>query len=444
MASQLTLLRDVGTPNPSEEAFGLIRKQEFLDLDSGKVYSDAEGLTLVRQMHETDHVTTGNKSGSREVFVKDENGRRVPRAALTDAAALHYADRRVVSTGRKEKFSGRMGEMELSQKDAYGRLFQMDLAPSDVHTNSTVPYYAAGYRIADGIADVASPVILTPKQADVFYTWNQNSDFQRALPVGGAPGAGSGEVNPAISSSTFVTVQYTLGGFMQTEVVANADTPIRPFVKLVQVVVDKLRLEREYRVMTLLTTSGNWNANNVIALAAGSQWDGGAASDPVYNLHKAIENSYLPVTGIVWSELVEHDFLRNPNVQKYFTYKNSLDGIPDPSKISSTLRLPPIYTGMMKYVTGGALTYVWGNNVVLLHNTGDLSSQMDVATTRTFRWNGAEGATPDGTLSAGFLVRTFFDPKRGARGGTQVVVTHSDVEVMTSGYVGGLVTGAHQ
>ena len=57
---------------------------------------------------------------------------------------------------------------------------------------------------------------------------------------------------------------------------------------------------------------------------------------------------------------------------------------------------------------------------------------------------GAEGAIPDGTLSAGFLVRTFFDPKRGARGGTQVVVTHSDVEVMTSGYVGGLVTGAHQ
>ena len=136
--------------------------------------------------------------------------------------------------------------------------------------------------------------------------------------------------------------------------------------------------------------------------------------------------------------------MRNAAVQKYFTFKDSVDGIPDPRKISSTLRLPPIYTAMMKYVTGGALTYVWGGNVILLHNTGDLTSQMDVATSRTFRWNGAEGATPDGTLSAGFLVRTYFDPKRGARGGTTVVVVHSDTEVMTSGYVGGLISGANQ
>ena len=429
MASQLMLLRDVPVPCASDEQFGLTQRQEFVDLDTGKVFEDAEGLRFVRQMHEVDHVVTGNKSGSRAVVVKDENGRRVHSAQLSDGAAMHYAEQRVIQTGRKERFAGRH--------------FNMDLAPSDVHTNAALPTYSAGYRIAEGMADVASPVILSPKQADVFYTWNQNTDFQRKLPTAGAPGAGAGEVNPSIASSSFLTIQYTLGGFMPTEVVANADTPIRPFVKLTQVVIDALRLEREYRVASGLQTSGNWNSNNVNTLLAGSQWNGGAAADPIANLHKAIESSYLPVTGIVWSELVEHDFVRNPNVQKYFTYKDTVDGIPDPAKISSTLRLPPIYTAMMKYVTGGALTYVWGNHVVLLHNTGDLSSQMDVATARTFRWNGAEGATPDGTLSAGFLVRTFFDPKRGARGGTQVVVTHSDIEVQTSGYAGALILNAH-
>jgi hypothetical protein len=441
--SQLMLLRDVPLPSQGDDNFGLTQRQEFVDLDSGKVYEDAEGVRFLRQMHEVDHVVTGNKTGSRAVTVKDENGRKIHNSQISDAAALHYADKRVLSTGRREKFSGRGVQMNIKQAEAYDRLFNMDLAPSDVHTNSALPTYAAGYRIADGMADVASPVILTPKQADVFYTWNQNSDFQRKLPVAGAPGAGYGEVNPALSPSTFTTVQYTLGGFMPTEVVANADTPIRPFVKLTQVVIDALRLEREYRVAAGLQTSGNWNAGNVTTLLAGAQWNGGGASDPIFNLHKAIESSYLPVTGILWSELVEHDFVRNPNVQKYFTYKDTVDGIPDPQKISSTLRLPPIYTAMMKYVTGSTLTYVWGNHVVLLHNTGDLSSQMDVATARTFRWNGAEGATPDGTLSAGFLVRTFFDPKRGARGGTQVVVVHSDTEVQTSGYAGALILNAH-
>ena len=138
MTSQLTLLRDVGTPNPTEGNFGLIRNQEFIDLSDGKVYSDDEGKNFLRQMHETEHVTTGNKTGSREVAVRDENGRRIHRAQLTDGAALYYAEKRVEATGRREKFDG--------------RLVQMDLAPSDVHTNSAVPYYAAGYRIADGLA----------------------------------------------------------------------------------------------------------------------------------------------------------------------------------------------------------------------------------------------------------------------------------------------------
>ena len=47
-------------------------------------------------------------------------------------------------------------------------------------------------------------------------------------------------------------------------------------------------------------------------------------------------------------------------------------------------------------------------------------------------------------MTAGFLVRTYYDPKRGARGGTQVVVVHNDIEVQTSQLVGGLILNAHQ
>jgi hypothetical protein len=87
---------------------------------------------------------------------------------------------------------------------------------------------------------------------------------------------------------------------------------------------------------------------------------------------------------------------------------------------------------------------VWGNHVVLLHEPSERppSNQMDVATSYTFRWNGGEA--PDGALSGGFLVRTYFDPKRGARGGTQIVVTHNDTELQTSSLVGGLLLNAHQ
>lgn len=406
-------------------------KSEYLDQSTGRVYADSEGLKQLREMVPTDYVL-----GDKGQAVRDENGHLISLQALSDAAAMYYHR-------KMDALTGKPGSLKM-RDDATGRLVAMDLSITDVHTNAALPNYAAGYHLADGVADLAAPPILAPKQSDVYYTWNSSNDFQRKLPSGGAPGSGVAEVNPTLAPSTYTAPEYALGGFLPTEIQANADTPLRPFQKMTQMVVDGLRLEREYRVANMLETSGNWNANLVTTIAAGAQWNGGPASDPLANLHKAIEQSYLPVSCIVWSELVEHGFIRNPGVQKYFTFKDQVDGLPDPDKLSQTLHLPPICTAKMKYTVGGALTYVWGSHVVLLHQPATMPpvDQMDVATALTFRWMG--GTAPDGSLTAGFLVRTYYDPKRGARGGTQIVVVHNDAEVMTSGLVGGLLLNASQ
>lgn len=420
MTSKLYALKDVASG-----------EVEHVDLSTGKVYQDSEGLRFTRQMHQTEQIVTGDGK-----VMRDPSGRIIPVTTLSDLAAQHYWSNVATVTGRT---------VQCDMHDESGQLVKMDLAPADVHTNATLANYAAGYRIADGVADIASPVVMVPKQSNVYYTWDKEADFQRKLPNAASPGGQVSEVNPTLSNATYLTNEYALGGFLPTEVQSNADAPLQPFQKLMQVVVDALRLEREYRVQKLLSTSGNWGSGQVITIAAGSQWDGGASSDPVLNLHNALENSFLPVTGIVWSELVEHDFIRNPAVQKYFTYKDMIDGYPDPSKISSTLKLPPIYTARMKYLSAAStLSYIWGNNVILLHQPPQQppTSQMDVATSYSFRWNG--GTAPDGAITAGFLVRSYFDPKRGGRGGTAVVVAHNDVELMTSKYVGGLLLNAHQ
>jgi hypothetical protein len=421
MSSQLLALKDVGNKSGAPE---------YLDQSTGKVYSDPGGRSLVRDMVPTDYIL-----GEKGQVLKDDRGHVMHVSALSNAAAVHYYQN-VVDLTRKP--------MRIQLRGESGQLFAMDLAVSDVHTAAALPNYAAGYRIADGVADIASPAILVPKQSDVYYTWDSGADFKRKLPNGAAPGSGVAEVNPTLTPATYTTIEYAMGGFLPTEVQSNADVPLKPFQKLTQVVVDALRLEREYRVATLLETSGSWNSGVVTTIAAGAQWNGGATSDPIANLHHQIEQSYLPVTGIVWSELVEHDFLRNPAVQKYFTFKDMIDGLPSPQKLSSTLRLPPIYTATMKYFTAGALSYVWGNHVVLLHQPKQQppTDQMDVASSYTMRWTG--GPTPDGSVTAGLLVRTYYDPKRGARGGTQVVAVVNDTEVMTSALVGGLLINAHQ
>lgn len=439
MTQELRLLKD--SPNGA---------REYLDLATGALYADPGGMRKLRDMHET-------------LFVSDEtgkplmrNGERIHVSNLANMASEAHAQNVANQTGRPTSFQCRdpYGEVStqivrpnchlVTARDATGRLVTMDLGVADVHTAATLPNYAGGYHIAESIADLMSPVILVQKQSDVFYTWNQANDFNRKLANAGAPGSALPQINPTNSNTTYSVNQYVLGGYLPTEVQANADAPLRPFAKLVQMIMDGLRLEREYRTMNLLQTSGNWTSSLVNALTAGAQWNGGTASDPVANLHKALEQSYMPITSLAFSELVWHDFIRNPSVQKYFGFKDSLPGIPTPDQVSQTLALPPIHISTMKYVTGGALTYLWGNNVVGVRQPPTLppTDQMDVATSLTFRWAG--GGAQDGSYAGGMLVRTFFDPKEGARGATRVVVTHDDIEVMTSSLVGAYISGAHQ
>lgn len=384
-----------------------------LELSSGRVF-DASGNQVQK-------------------FEPTENGLD---EALADYAATAYYANVAAQVGHPVVMTDNSGNE---------RLVKMDLGPADVHNDSPLSNYAAGYRLAEGVADIACPAIPTDKASNKYYTWSQLNAFKRVIPNGGTGGGQVPEINPTLSSSSFTTVEYALGAFVTTEVQANADAPLKPYQAAVQRVMNALLLEREIRVATMLQTSGNWDSSVVQTIASGSQWDGGASSDPVKDLHTAIELSQMPVSGIIMSERTAHAFQRNSNTQKYIAYKDSAKPLPNASQFAALLDLPPIYVAKMKYYASGTtMSYVWGNHVVLLHSPpqNPPTSQEDVATAYTFRWTG--GSAPDGAMQGGFQVRTFFDPKRGGRGGTMVVVVHNDAEVMTSKLVGGLLLNAYQ
>ena len=115
--------------------------------------------------------------------------------------------------------------------------------------------------------------------------------------------------------------------------------------------------------------------------------------------------------------------------------------------MAGLLELPPIYVGRMKYYApnGGALTYAWGTSCILIRQPDQMppTSQDDIATAYTFRWNMMNGIA-DGQVSGGFCIREFFNQFRGSAGGSQLVALHNDSEVMTSGLVGGLIASAFQ
>ena len=322
-----------------------------------------------------------------------------------------------------------------------------DLGLPDVHIQSGLPNFAGGYRNFKPIADMGSPPVLVNKQSDKYWIFSDKDAFQLVEPIMGAGGAQVPEVNPRLSNTPFSTVEFALGGFVPTQVEANADAPLKIRQATLKRVLIALLMRRELRVANLLTSASNWNSNNVVTLGAGFQWDGGGSSDPIKDLHGRIEQSLGEISGIIMAEPLWHSFQRNPAVQKYITYKVGAAPIPGPEAMAGLLELPPIYVGRMKYYSpnGGGLTFMWGTSCILIRQPDQMppTSQDDIATSYTFRWNASSGLA-DGQASGGFVIREFFNQFRGSMGGSQIVAVHNDAEVMTSGLVGGLIAGAYQ
>lgn len=339
-------------------------------------------------------------------------------------------------------------------RDSGGQLVQMDLGQADVHTDRTLASYAAGFRLQEGVADLASPVVVVPNASDKYWTWDKDDTFQLVQDMSTAAGGTVKEVSMRLSATAFQTKQFALKAFVPTEVQANADAPLNPQLAAMRRIMNAMMLGREVRVANLLRTSANHA--NTITCTATTKWNGGSGSNPIQDLFTLIESSLQPITGIVMSERTAHAFQMNANVQKFLAYKQSIPGLVKVSsdgrgpgtqmdQLSALLGLPPIYVASMKYKSAASTyDYVWGGDVVLLHTppAGVPKDGQDISTSYTFRWNG--GTVGDATAQGGFLVRSFFNQFRGPRGGHEIIVTMNDAEISTSTQVSGLIIGAWQ
>lgn len=372
---------------------------------------------------------------------------------LSDFAASEMLGVVASAAGSPVRFSGTPEEDRERAKsirmrgwsDEESRLVEMDLSAGDVHLPAALSNYAAGYRNELPMADMFAPPLLVAKPSDKYFTFAKEDAFQRAMPTVGTTSAAVAEIAPRLANATFTTVEYALGGFVGTQLEAAADAPLRIRQATMARILNALLIEREIRVSALALLSTTWDSTVYTSLAVGAKWNGGVSSDPVKDIQDKMETSWGKPTGMLMSRKCYHAFVRNAQVQKYFTYKDGAPAMPDPSKLSALLQIPPIYVADMQYIkSDGTRDYIWGSSVVLFRQPPAVppTSQDDVASALTFRWN-ASGNTL-GQASGGMIVREFFEQNRGSLGGNKIVCVHQDAEVQTSKFVGGLIAGVIQ
>lgn len=308
-----------------------------------------------------------------------------------------------------------------------GRLFQLDLAPSDVGVASV-----SGPRILgtlDGqkhASDSAAPVRRVRKQYGKLQQFVLSSDLTKLVrSMGGAAGAQPPRVNPGVAARNYSCKEFTLDVSVPTEVIANADQDLGSALGFAAR--DTWSLMREYKVAQMLTTSSNWATTQVIA---GSNWS--VAGNPILDLFKGLQVARNPRPNLlIMSETIGRYWYSNATVQSFYM-----------TGALEELGLKVVTIGA-KVTSGGAVADIWssvGNHAVLLH-TGPSDT---ITTAATARWSGDEiRGVPQGeiwVMVEDVLLRTFWEPRGGARGLSGCVIATNEDIVMIDSTLGALIT----
>jgi hypothetical protein len=344
-------------------------------------------------------------------------------------------------------------EIVLAEDSALGKAGQkvtLALSPTDVHVSEEMSTYLAGYNVPNYRADEASKVILVDTDEDKYRSMSSDDAF-KPVQVKASHQQKIPEVDPKTDLLSYKVVDRLVGAFVPTVVELNAVKAFKPRQAAMQRCKRALQIDRELDVWTLLTTSGSWNANNVVTLAAGFQWNGGATSDPIFDLMTLAERSVMSPIEFWMNQKVANYFIRHDKVRDHFRFMNgdaamasTIQSLNEASAINRMIDFVIPAVGVVhvcgaKYrnAAGAIVPFLGDSYVVATHSPpGVPTSGEDIASTFTFRRKG-----PSGT---GFETREFFVNDRGPLGGTMIVTSMADVAKITSTVVGGLISGVIQ
>jgi len=327
-----------------------------------------------------------------------------------------------------------------------GQLVTMSLAPVDTYDPTELPTYLAGFKPFGFRADEMSPVVMVDQSKGKRRDFSSDDAFRR-VDVKSSLQAGLPEVDPKSALTDYACVERVIGSYIPDQTESEAGPLYKPRQSAMRRCANAIGLDRELDVTALLTAAGSWNANNTVNLAAAFAWNGGATSDPIFDLETRIQASSQPVTGIWMNQRVGFAFLRHALVRDHMRQMLGDRGVDtatttvadaSASKLVDFVipGLPPFHicASKVKNETTSLLDYVMGDQVVLVANPAGVPTDgEEIATSQTFRVRMGAGV--------GYEVREFRVEDRSARGGTMVVVYQSDIAVMPANTAGGRIGG---
>ena len=214
---------------------------------------------------------------------------------------------------------------------------------------------------------------------------------------------------------------------------ANQAAPLNEMVDLTMAVADVTALKREIRIADVMTTSGNYNSSNVIAIGAADRFDSAGGGDPIgvfQQMNSALWKGRGPAKTLFWSSLeVWNVISRHPKVLDLLKYTSG--GLATPEKIASFFGWDGILVSQARRRTSAAgqtATYgrMYGNNMGICR-VSVTPSLRNAVFGHTLSWNGER-------------TRVWWDPKLWTDGGYVCQTSHHEDYKVLADKAGVLVT----
>ncbi len=215
------------------------------------------------------------------------------------------------------------------------------VTPASVHQDALLTTVSVMYANDAYIGEQLMPVVSVPNRSDKFSTYPKRERLAFPDDKIGSDGKPN-EIDSSRSTDNYSVQDYALVGHRDLEAIAKQQGALNEMIDVVEEVADGLLFKREARILTIVTTSGNYAGNTT---TAGTNWNdstGGsliadllAARAAIWSGHGAVRRvGFCPIT--VWNSGIAN----NPTLLSKFNYVK--EGLPATQQVAAYFRLDDI------------------------------------------------------------------------------------------------------
>lgn len=269
---------------------------------------------------------------------------------------------------------------------------------SQVHHDIALTNVSIAYRNSAYIAGEIAREVPVRKQSNRYFVYDPGRDSMRATTDDRAPGSHAREVDFDLSSDTYFASDHALEAVIPDEERDNSDSPLQPLTDRVEFLTDKILLNQEYNLATMLLTDANIPGTDISNAA--NRWDDDAV-DPVDLIETARASvvagtQQMPNTLVLPFDVYQA-VRNNPNITQRIAYSRL--GVFGPSELAQLFDVERIL--VPRSVRNGSaqgqtpsLEPVWGKNAFMLY-VPQRAGLKTIAPVLNFNW--VQGAGINGT-----------------------------------------------